>query len=189
MTTRAQKEDRRTIKTKKALAAAFVTLLEEKGYDDVTIQEIIDLADVGRSTFYAHYENKEQLLIGNINFKEALVDQALVSEDCPMGINLPFLFHHTKGHIHLFKIVSRSRGGFGVVGNYFADVCIGRILQHHRWSRMKKGREKSILYYRAEAAAGAITRMLTKWLEDGAMLPAEDMVTQAKTILSFFERS
>jgi hypothetical protein len=185
----AQKEDRRTVKTKKALAAAFVILLEEKGYDDMTIQDLIDKADVGRSTFYAHYESKEQLLIGNINFKEALVDQTVHSADCPMGINLPFLFHHTKGHIHLFRIVSRSKGGFGVVGNYFADVCLGRILEHHRWSRMKKGREKTILYYKAEAAAGAVTRMLTRWLEDGAVLPAADMIAQAKSILAFFAQT
>ena len=182
-------EDRRTLKTKRGLAAAFATLLVERGYDDLTIQDIIDKADVGRSTFYAHYESKEQLLIGNINFKEALIDPTTPSGDCPMGINLPYLFHHTKEHIHLFRILSRSKGGFSTVSNYFADVCTGKILEYHRWSRMKKGRDKTMLYYRAEAAAGAITRMLARWLEDGAVLPAEEMIAQAKSILSFLASS
>jgi hypothetical protein len=106
-----------------------------------------------------------------------------------MGINLPYLFHHTKEHIHLFRILSRSQGGLHPLTDYFADVCIGKILEHHRWSRMKKGRDKTMLYYKAEAAGGAITRMLAKWLEDGAVLPAEEMITQAKTIISFLASS
>ena len=44
-------------------------------------------------------------------------------------------------------------------------------------------------YYKAEAAAGAIIRMLSRWLEEGAVLAAEDMIAQAKSILSFFAHS
>lgn len=54
--------DRRIQKTKSAIYDAFLTLLAEKGYAQTTVQDIIDLANVGRSTFYAHYESKEILL-------------------------------------------------------------------------------------------------------------------------------
>ena len=45
-------QDRRITKTRKAIYAAFLQLLNQKDYESITVQEIIDLADVGRSTFY-----------------------------------------------------------------------------------------------------------------------------------------
>jgi AcrR family transcriptional regulator len=47
--------DRRIQKTKKILSEALIALILEKGYEQVTVQDIIDKANVGRSTFYCHY--------------------------------------------------------------------------------------------------------------------------------------
>ena len=55
-------QDRRITKTRKAIYTAFLQLLNQKNFESITVQEIIDLADVGRSTFYSHYESKELLL-------------------------------------------------------------------------------------------------------------------------------
>jgi len=54
--------DRRSRRTRRLLGAALVELMLEKRYDTITVQEIIDRANVGRSTFYAHYLDKEDLL-------------------------------------------------------------------------------------------------------------------------------
>lgn len=54
--------DRRIQKTLKLLQNALAELIAEKDYEDITIQDILDRANVGRSTFYAHFENKDQLL-------------------------------------------------------------------------------------------------------------------------------
>ena len=63
---KAAKDDRRSRRTRQLLGTALVELMLEKRYDAITVQDILDRADVGRSTFYAHYTDKEDLVISEI---------------------------------------------------------------------------------------------------------------------------
>jgi len=176
------KDDRRTQKTKKYLAAALIELIIEKGYDAITVQDIIDRANVGRSTFYSHYESKEQLLVGNINFQQALIDTPSGDPaNYPMGVNLYYLFNHTREHLHLTKAMSGK--SIDVLRNHFADVCATQIYMHLKRT-VSSGADQCMLLYKAEAAAGGIVRMLFRWLQDEIPTPADDMIAHARHILA-----
>ena len=54
--------DRRQLKTRKAVFDAFEKLISEKKDADITVKDIIDAADIGRTTFYAHFKTKESVL-------------------------------------------------------------------------------------------------------------------------------
>jgi AcrR family transcriptional regulator len=60
---RRRKPDRRIRRTCERLGSALVALIQERPIDDVTVQEVLDRAAVGRSTFYLHYRDKDDLLL------------------------------------------------------------------------------------------------------------------------------
>jgi AcrR family transcriptional regulator len=63
----ARRDDRRVHRTEQLLRTALVSLIEEKGFETLTVQDIIDRANVGRATFYAHFDNKEDLLVSGFD--------------------------------------------------------------------------------------------------------------------------
>ena len=67
--------DRRVQKTRKLLQDALIELVAEKGYESVSIQEILDRANVGRSTFYSHFQDKNQLLHSILEHLDELFEQ------------------------------------------------------------------------------------------------------------------
>jgi AcrR family transcriptional regulator len=67
-----KKQNRQTIRSRRFLQEALVTLLQEKPYKKITISDITEEADLARSTFYAHFDTKEQLLT---SYVDDLLDQ------------------------------------------------------------------------------------------------------------------
>lgn len=60
-------KDRRIEKTQNLLREALVSLIHEKNYDSIAVKEILDRANVGRSTFYTHFRDKDELLASGID--------------------------------------------------------------------------------------------------------------------------
>jgi AcrR family transcriptional regulator len=60
------KVDRRVRRTRDTLGDALIELMQEKNFDEITVQEVLDRAGVGRSTFYAHYRDKDDLFLSDV---------------------------------------------------------------------------------------------------------------------------
>lgn len=106
------KNDRRSNRTRKLLGDALVELMLEKRFEAITVQDILDRANVGRSTFYAHYTDKEQLLLSEIEH----VIHELQGFTAESGGNnhglLPSLelFRHVKEQRRLMQALVWGRG-------------------------------------------------------------------------------
>jgi AcrR family transcriptional regulator len=107
-----RRTDRRVSRTRRALKDALTSLILEKGYESVTVQDIIDRADVGRSTFYAHFVDRDELLMAIFADLETPAPDptAWRPDDPPFGWTLQ-LFRHFEGGKRVFKAVSGLESG------------------------------------------------------------------------------
>jgi AcrR family transcriptional regulator len=118
--------DRRVRRTRRALQDSLISLILEKGYDAVTIEDITDQADLGRTTFYLHYKDKEELLMQAID----AIAEDFMSQHAPvlnnsepmenalkklrMNLDERILYHifaHARDNADLYKVMLRGEGG------------------------------------------------------------------------------
>lgn len=64
------KTDRRVQRTRELLQKSLIDLIGERGYDAITIQDIVDRANVARTIFYVHYSSKDDLFLGCLSFDD-----------------------------------------------------------------------------------------------------------------------
>jgi len=79
-----KKTDRRIQRTRLSLRTALMELIKEKDYDALSIEEITERANVGRTTFYLHYKDKEDLLMEE--FSTILYERAMVLSEIPFSV-------------------------------------------------------------------------------------------------------
>jgi len=168
--------DRRIQKSKKYLSDAFIALILEKGYEAVTVQEIIDRANVGRSTFYAHFESKEQLLfslLGTMNEK---------SKD---GIDFEMLFNHCADNFQIAKAMLGKKGGDLIIG-HIRDVMSLKIAKDLKRDSSKSKSEQLKIYFTSEALSAALVSYLTNWLDADMPYSPEEMSEKCNELVKRF---
>lgn len=106
------KNDRRSQRTRQALGDAFVELLMERGYDAISIKDVIERANVGRSTFYSHYADKDELFVGQLDRLMELLGQHIPQEHTEGNPFFPSLglFQHIKERQKLYRILAWGSG-------------------------------------------------------------------------------
>ena len=105
-------------RTQQLIRGALLSLIRERGFEAVTVQEIIDRANVGRATFYAHFDNKDDLLVSGFEDlraslkarqREALVRGRTV-EDRVFAFSHE-IFAHTNEYRDVFRAMVGRRSG------------------------------------------------------------------------------
>ena len=132
--------DRRVQKTHKLLQDALIELVAEKGYATITIQEILDRANVGRSTFYAHFQDKDQLLHSILNRLDELFEQHRKQildaaknvgnaddTDLTLGLSPTLsLFQFVRQNDRFFKAMLGNRG-YGIFAKPVYDYVFAHV--------------------------------------------------------------
>ena len=168
--------DRRIQKTRRALQDALLTLIVERRYDKITVQDILDRANVGRSTFYAHYRDKDDLLLGD--FAGAM--QHMFAEVCDDATGevgagafsiLPFL-KHAQAHLHLYRALLGTEG-IEIVKQGLQEALYAKFQQdiahHFPAVSLDVTAQEMTLHY----LTGAALACITWWLDADMPCPPE----------------
>ena len=125
------KGDRRSKRTQHLLGSALVELMLEKRYDSITVQDILDRADIGRSTFYAHYTDKEDLLITEIARVIHQLEAYTASMGHSSGALLPSLefFRHVQDQRRLIHAFIWGRGTEMLLRDF--QVRVSKIVEQN----------------------------------------------------------
>src|SRR5262245_10661694 len=102
--TKNTKNDRRSLRTRQHIKIALVELLLEKQFVSITVQDILDRANVGRTTFYEHYLGKEDLLQSSLeDLLHALAHHAHENQSASLFFPSLDLFKHVKDQHRLYR--------------------------------------------------------------------------------------
>lgn len=171
------KNDRRSLRTQRILHEALMALMQEKRYDDITVQDIIDRANVGRSTFYAHYQDKEDLMTSGLMHLMHIMSE-LVAKPSTTGETRLFptqeLYEHVQENHSLFRGMVRGRGLelFFDKGQEYWSQQLTEILK----SRLPRGKQPAVpIPVLAQFLAGTYVTMLRWWLENKMPYSPQEM--------------
>jgi AcrR family transcriptional regulator len=158
--------DRRVRRTRKLLHDAFISLAIEKGYEKTTIQDILDRADVGRSTFYAHYRDKAALLTTSFDDMHEQLQRQLadVPAATPIDVALPaaLLFEHAYRNQRVYRALCGHQGG-AVVQRHLRSL-IGDQLRKHLRPEFSGGDTEVPADIAAEFYTSAALGLLVWWI-------------------------
>jgi AcrR family transcriptional regulator len=163
--------DRRILKTKSALRDAMLSLMAPKGWDEMTIQEICDTANVGRSTFYVHYQSKDDLLSEGMNDLRDMLAGQIAKLDEPGFYFLPGLLEHMAEQREVFKAAIGRRSGHGVARRF--KEMVFQLVEIELNRRDHPARLKP---WTARYVAGGIVDAMSWWVDAPKAPSIKDMV-------------
>jgi AcrR family transcriptional regulator len=189
-----KKEDRRIQKTRKTIKKAFIELLNEKNFEEISVNDIANRADINRGTFYLHYQDKFDLfekyvdeLLNELTSKIKISNQEKdqMKKEIDDKDNNPYVlfFKHFQAYSSFYKPILSFKGG-----PYFYMRFIEIIKDYYlqQYNKLPKHNEKQkldkeiLINFVAHAHLGVINN----WLQEDMTKTPEYMGEQLSALLS-----
>ncbi|GAB5492506.1 MAG: TetR/AcrR family transcriptional regulator [Phototrophicaceae bacterium] len=175
--------DRRVKRTRVRLRDSLIKLILEKGYDNVTIQEITDTADLSRATFYLHYKDKDELLANSL---EEMFDELMDSvKDLMLRRKLEMLdgdapslpaFKHVEEYADLYRSLLGEKGVSSVINRILDYIAnIGEQQYHLIIGDEDESKLPVPIDVASRHLAGALFSMVSWWLDNDMPYTPEEM--------------
>lgn len=178
--------DRRQQKTREAIFSALSLLLQTKRYEQITVQNILDTANIGRSTFYAHFETKDELL-------HSLCSQIfdhISSEELMGETTHDFSHEHTGLTQQLTHLLYHLRDQQKIVGNVLSGESRNIFLSYftaylsHLFSQHIPPLPQVPPEYILHHYVSSFAETVVWWFQNGIAYSPEDMVRFYQTTMA-----
>lgn len=182
------KDDRRVKRTKKSIREAFLSLLEQKDYDQITVTDIIEKADYNRATFYRHYHDKAELVDEIVEQQiELLIEAILQPLKNKKTVNIQSLkpeeitlFNHVMEEIEFYKLWHKFKT-IPNVTNKFIDALKHLHSNNIELMTSVENIDKNVY---TEFYVYGIVGILFTWIENDFREPPSFMAEQLWNVLS-----
>lgn len=186
-----RKVDRRILRTRSQLTAALLALMQEKNFDEITIKDITDRADMNRATFYLHYGTKEELLLTSL---ESRFDQLVQSIESGLT-NTPenpiwsddsydrLVFEHVAEHVDLYKVIL-DQNGMGMIIHQIIDYIAAVGLRNTLESIDDSMTIEIPLEITSRHVAGSMFAILVWWIRNDLPYTPAEMADMCHRLIS-----
>jgi AcrR family transcriptional regulator len=163
-----KKIDARVRRTRDALGDALVALMQEKPFETITVQDVLDRAEVSRSTFYSHYSDKDDLLMSDAEefFESISMALSVHGDKSDRVFPVREFFVHLSDVQPFFKALVKSgkyQENMELARGHFARGIERRLSELPRGKSIPPNQLSAIAF----THAGALLSLLTWWLDRG----------------------
>ena len=173
------RQQKRKLRTRNLIKDTTLALLIEHGFNNITIQQITDTADLARGTFYVHFGDKDEVVWEFV--EEMMLEIEQISTTLPMETpdqhyaKWIALFAEIQKHQQLIEVILGPKGDVKLVGRFqafLAQVMERRLVEDN--TPFMVGTPRPVA---ARLLAGALSQLLLWWFEQAEEVSTEEIAT------------
>jgi AcrR family transcriptional regulator len=171
-----KKTDARVRRTRDALGDALVALMQEKPFETITVQDVLDRAHVGRSTFYSHYSDKDDLLMSDVDdfYERVSMGLSAAGDTSERVFPVKEFFSHiveARQFVNALSSSGKMQENMELARGHFARGIERRLAEIPRGNSIPESERPAVAF----AHAGALLSLMTWWIDRGMRQSAAEM--------------